>query len=82
MRDPSKVIDPTLTLADLAKRGLSASGVPLPSNNSTTMPSVSADTRAIAQTIDPDVPFAELMAAQQSKASCKTVFYGYKPPQC
>lgn len=66
------VIDPTLTLNELTNR----QGVSVPT------PVHSVDTLRVAQTIDPNTTFTDLLRNEQQKSGCNARFYGYTPPGC
>lgn len=70
------VIDPTLPLKDLTSRqgiGEATRG---------TSAAVAVETLRVAETIDPNRPYTELLRNEQQKTGCNARFYGYVPPGC
>lgn len=91
----STVIDPTMTLKDLAAnsnisgtvggRFTNALGIGsgTASANATMGPSQYAqESRRVAETINPDIPYTDLIKKQFVKNGCNARFYGYTPGSC
>ena len=68
---------------DNGNAGWNAAGV-VNGNQGPTFTSVpgASETRRVAATINPDVPYTKQMVEQQRKAGCKVQFYDYKPVAC
>ena len=69
-----EVIDPTFTLKDLTTQGLT------PASSS---PSISSlPSRMVAESIDPNKPYTELVQQTMAAKGCNAKFYNYTPPGC
>lgn len=89
-----KVIDPTLTLNTMLQNGLqqpahpseyvpvssSISAVGITASGKPQM--ISAETKRVAESLDPNVSYLNLAAQISPKALCNAKFYGYTPPKC
>lgn len=82
------VLDSTMTLSDLAKRGLSITAKKDPTQRIGLVSSMgqstpNSETRRVAETINPNIPYVDLLKPIHSKNACKTSqFYSYSPPSC
>jgi hypothetical protein len=82
------VLDPTLSLSAMAKQGLQgfasgSNGGVLSSGGGVGGYGVNAvETERIAESINPNIPYTQLMQDQLRRNQCNAVFYNYKPPTC
>jgi hypothetical protein len=77
----SKVIDPTMTVRDLAAHPGGPGDFLDPGTTiAASGQLVAPDTKRVAESIDPTVPFATLMRDPMTRAACNARFYNYNPP--